>query len=106
MEKAWWDKWIKSVFPTLLPNNKWRNEERNLNVRDVVMIKFPRLKAAEYKLGRVVKVHPDRKGLVRSVTVNHRVYDAREGDQVCKPRLKREIRGVQRLVCLLPTEEQ
>ena len=106
VEKAWWDKWIKSVFPTLLPNNKWRNEERNLNVGDVVMIKFPRMKVAEYKLGRVVKVHPDRKGLVRSVTVNHRVNDAREGDQVCKPRLKQEIMGVQRLVCLLPAEEQ
>ena len=106
VEKAWWDKWIKSVFPTLLPNNKWRNEERNLNVGDVVMIKFPRLKVAEYKLGRVVKVHPDRKGLVRSVTVNHRVNDAREGNQVCKPRLKQEIMGVQRLVCLLPAEEQ
>ena len=55
------------------------------------MIKFPRMKVAEYKLGRVVKVHPDRKGLVRSVTVNYRVNDAREDNYVCKPRLKEEI---------------
>ena len=106
VEQAWGKKWIKSVFPTLLPNNKWRNEERNLNVGDVVMIKFPRMKVAEYKLGRVVKVHYDRNGLVRSVTVNYRVKDAREDNYVCKPRLKEEIMGVQRLVCLLPVEEQ
>ena len=48
---------------------------------------FPNMQVTEYKLGRVITVHPDEKGLVRSVTVTYRVSNSREGRDICKSRL-------------------
>ena len=30
VEEEWWQKWISSVLPTLLPPRKWKKEETNL----------------------------------------------------------------------------
>ena len=57
----------------------------------------------EYRLGRVCKVHPDGAGLVRTVTVEYRKKDAREG---ASKKLEQEKMAVQRLSPLVTMDEQ
>ena len=36
----WWQRWIEEVLPTLIPCRKWKNQMRNLEVGDVVMMMY------------------------------------------------------------------
>ena len=72
------------------------------------MVNYDRkLKRPNYKLAKVLEVHPDGHGVVRTVTVGFRRSDAREKSlpYVCKQLEKMKI-GVQRLAVVCPIEEQ
>ena len=62
---------------------------------------------AKYRLARVMDVHPDVPGVVRSVTVGTRNLKkaAKERPQVCKSGLVQQVVPVQRLVIVLPANE-
>ena len=66
-----------------------------------------KLKKSEYKLARILEVHPDAHGVVRTVTVGVRRSDLREKSlpYVAKPLEKMKI-GIQRLAVLCPVEDQ
>ena len=64
-----WERWAKEYLPTLAERSKWKTEFRNFQVDDVVVIPVDRQPRAQWPLGRVVDVHPDDKGKVRSVTL-------------------------------------
>ena len=60
-----------------------------------------------YKLGRVLKVHPDAHGVVRTITVGMRRSDVREPTLPYVPKALDEIKlGVQRVAVICPVEEQ
>ena len=60
-----------------------------------------------YRLGRVVKVYPDEKNVVRTVRLIYRRKNSREQPLVCKTRpLVEEDVGVQRLALLQSVSEQ
>jgi len=52
---------------TMLP--KWRHQEENLRVGDIVLLLDSPTKVGSYRLGEVIEVHPDNRGLVRTVTL-------------------------------------
>ena len=65
----------------------------------------------DYRLARVTSVHPDESGTVRTVTVSMRPRDSREKVRPEPPHLANkplvELKlGVQRVVVVLPVEEQ
>ena len=69
------------------------------------------MQKGEYRLARVKEVHPDAHGIVRTATVFMRPRDSREKVTNEPPYLKSkppfELKlGVQRLVVMLPVEEQ
>ena len=104
----WWQEWYVQVFPQLVPVKKWRSVERNMRVGDIVLVRFAtKVPPAKYRLGRVVEVKTDPKGLVRSCLVGMRPRDAREKTLPYRSKdlLIQEI-VVQRLVVFLPVEEQ
>ena len=103
---AWWKKWTEQVFPHLLPYAKWYTRGSNLRQGDICQLSFPGQLVAEYKLVWVLEVHPDEKGLVRSVTIGYRPRRAREKPTSCNTKLVKERLGVQRLCLVLPVEEQ
>ena len=73
-----------------------------------MLINYDRkLKKPEYKLARVLAVHPDSHGLVRTVTVGYRRSGAKEKSlpYVVKQLEQMKI-GVQRLAVVCPIEEQ
>ena len=56
------------MLPTLMPMNRWKKKKDDLEVGDVVMILYSGNAKNDYWLDRVLKTHPDVKGLVRTVT--------------------------------------
>ena len=110
--ELWWDQWLKQVFPALLPYQKWRTEHRNISVGDVVLVLYAsKVQKADFCLARVSEVHPDPHGTVRTITVVMRPRDSREkvsrDPPYLQPKPPTHLRvGVQRVVVILPVEEQ
>ena len=107
--QAWWKDWIVKAFPLLLPRRKWSSEMRNVKTGDVVLLKYDsKFSEARYRLARVTEVFPDHHGVVRTVGVAVRDKRGlhRESQDVCRTTLDKMRIGVQRLVVILPMEEQ
>ena len=104
---VWWDKWIRQVLPTLMPVKRWKKKQPNLSVNDVVMMIYPGNLKNDYRLAKVLRVHPDRNGLVRTVTVGYRKRDSREPRDVyrSKPLTEEEV-SVQRLSLLVAAADR
>ena len=108
LEDTWWSQWIAQALPHLVPYKKWRSEERNVRIGDIVLVLYDRkIKKGDYRLGRVVNVFPDAHDRVRTVTVGMRRRDQRENSlpYVAKP-LDQITLGVQRIAVVFPVEEQ
>ena len=96
------------VWESLVPHKKWRIEHRNVKVDDVVLLTYSsKASAPTYRYGRVRQVHPDKHGVVRNVTVSTKSRRAREKPrELISTKLEHQMVPVQRLVMLLPVEEQ
>ena len=82
---------------------------RNVKTGDVVLLKYDsKFSEARYRLARVTEVFPDHHGVVRTVEVAVRDKRGlhRESQDVCRTTLDKMRIGVQRLVVILPMEEQ
>ena len=97
VEHEWWRKWVKEVMPSLLPMPKWKKEQANLKVGDVVHMWYEGNMKDEYRLAMVVEVFPDAKGLVRTVRVRYRRKNTREARETCRSKCIEEKVAVQRL---------
>ena len=103
----WWSSWIKQVFPHLIPCKKWRQAGRNLEIGDVCLLYYPGSLTGKYKLVKVVEVHPDEKGMVRTVTILYKKRVKKEkADVINKKSMVRERVGVQRLILIQPVSDQ
>ena len=106
--ERWWAEWIRVAFPLLVPRGKWTVQHRNLEVGDIVLLRYEaKFSKDRYRLAKVQRVHPDASGVVRTVTVGMRPRDARDRTLPyrSRPLLEFEV-AVQRLVVILPKEEQ
>ena len=103
VEDEWWRKWVREVLPTMLPCTRWKKKQENLSVGDVVLMWYLGNIKDNYRIAMVKEVHPDKKGLVRTVTVKYRVRNMREPMHVFKSKpLVEEKVAVQRLQLLEP----
>ena len=95
------------MLPTLMPVKRWKKKQPNLSVNDVVMMIYPGNLKNDYRLAKVLRVHPDRNGLVRTVTVGYRKRDSREPRDVyrSKPLTEEEV-SVQRLSLLVAAADR
>ena len=97
---VFWRKWCTEVAPRMIFRQKWHEKGRNLRDNDVVMICDASPIKGKYKLAVVETVHASADGAVRSATVR---YVNVNGDRVTTVRVQR---CVQRLILILPVEEQ
>ena len=104
----WWKRWFEQAWESFLPVKKWRTLNRNLRVGDIVLLKYSqKLAKPGYRYGRVVEVSPDQHGVVRTVEVATRSRRFKESPREYSPvPLDRQRVPVQRLVLLLPAEDQ
>ena len=65
-----WKMWMKEIVPQLNRRMKWKKEEKNLKVGDVVVVITPETTRGHWPLGRVEEIFPGKDGYVR-VVHNH-----------------------------------
>ena len=78
LQDEWWRRWISEVLPTLVPCKKWKKPKSNLKVGDIVMVIYSNNFTDDYRIARVTKVFPDKKGLVRTVEITYRKRNKKE----------------------------
>lgn len=62
-----WKRWRQEYLPTLLQRQKWRGENRNMRVGDVVLMMDDNAPRGFWPLAKVIKVFEGADGRVRSV---------------------------------------
>lgn len=111
-----WRSWSQLAGPNLFVRGKWHTAERNVAIGDVVWLCDQNALRGQFKIGRVVDVNPDYKGIVRDVYVKVSPSEYSLGSTP-KPPMKcsglvKEFQGtilhwdVWRLVVLIPAEDQ
>lgn len=66
---VFWKAWVKYYLPKLSQRPKWWDEGRQLQVDDLVVIADNKEERNSWPRGRIVKIYPDSKGIVRIVDV-------------------------------------
>ncbi|XP_062712285.1 uncharacterized protein LOC115269273 [Aedes albopictus] len=64
-----WRRWREEYVATLQPRTKWRTTEENVKENQLVLVKNENVPPAQWELARIVKLHPDPSGIVRTVTL-------------------------------------
>ena len=106
---SWWKRFSEDVFPLLVPRSKWKQEEPALEPGSIVLVKYEaKFGKDHFRLGRVFDVRTDQDGLVRTAWVGLRALRraVREPLDVCRAGLSMRELPVQRLVMILPPQEQ
>ena len=91
-------------FPTLIIQQKWHWDKRNLRVGDVVLMQDSNALKGSQKLAEVCNALPSSDGKVRDVQLR---YKLQRGDGKYEGQQDIKInRSVHKLVLILPVEEQ
>jgi transposase InsO family protein len=65
-----WARWSKEYLSSLQERSKWKRQQINLKIGDIVLIKEDNLPPLHWKMARVIEVHSGKDGIVRVATVN------------------------------------
>ena len=69
MAREFWYRWSSEYIRHLNKNNKWRRNQRNMQVNDTVLVKDQTTFTNTWPLGRIVQTYPGVDGRVRVMTV-------------------------------------
>ena len=108
MEQDWWEQYKLECFEYLLPTDKWRNSSDNIEVGDLVLIKYEgKSKPGDYRWGIVTRADPDDDGHVRTATVRYSLIKRPVKGTDYKGISRKEITvAVQRLSRIYSRKEQ
>jgi len=67
--QAFWKRWHRDVFPTLIPTKKWGSENRNVKLDDIVVLGDNNALRGKWSIGQVTEVYPGSDNKVRNVKV-------------------------------------
>ena len=76
---AWWEAWLTSAVPKLVPQPKWFRNDKHLQEGDIVLFRRNEggILAGEYRYGIVDEVHRSEDTNIRSVVIKYK--NATEG---------------------------
>lgn len=71
---AWWEAWLTSAVPKIVPQPKWFNSDEDIKIGDVVLFKRTEgtFAAGTYKFGIVEEVHRGSDNRIRKVVVKYK----------------------------------
>ncbi|XP_026830319.1 uncharacterized protein LOC105279648 [Ooceraea biroi] len=69
LTERFWKLWAADYVNTLQQRQKWRKSTPSLKPGQMVLLRNPLLPPCKWELGRVIRCHPGKDGLVRVVTV-------------------------------------
>ena len=101
LHDEWWRRWVAEVLPSLVPCKKWKKAMTNLKIGDIVMVNHSNNFTDDYRIAKITKVFPDKKGLVRTVEISFRRKNKKESVSVyrAKPLVTEQVH-VQKLSLL------
>ena len=102
---AFWRKWIRHFFPSLIVQQKWHTKKRNVRVGDVVLIQDSNQVRGNWKLGKASKVYPGDDARVRKVDMEYK--NPRPGEPVNKYEGRGYVTGqraVHKLIMFVPVD--
>ena len=102
---AFWIKWNRFYFPSLVVRQKWHVEKRNVLVGDIVLLQDSNAVRGHWKLARVSQAHPSSDGKVRSVEVEYKNCENLKKFDLPTSFVK-VTRPIQKIVLLLPVDEE
>ena len=100
--KAYWIKWTRDYFPSLIVRQKWHHQRRSMLKGDVVLVQDSNAIRGNWRMGIVDEVDPDEAGNVRNVQVKLKTPDM--ADQCRSANYTLIRRAVQRLIVLVPVD--
>lgn len=76
MKQDFWARWHHEYLDQLLVHSKWKTDQRNFEIDDIVFVRSDNTPPTQWPLGRIVKVYVGPDGLVRSVdvTVKRKIF--------------------------------
>ena len=102
---AYWVKWNRYYFPSLIIRNKWHAEKRNVLVGDIVLLQDSNSIREKWKMARVTKTFMGNDQEVRRVFIEYKNLSSNESPKVDKGKPFTVVeRPVQKLVVLLPVD--
>ena len=69
---AFWRKWYRDYFSSMIVQQKWYIKQRNFQVGDIVLIQEDKPIRGSWKLAEVIKIEPSTDGQVRDVTLRYK----------------------------------
>ena len=69
---SFWRRWTRDFFPSLLANQKWHTEKRNVKIGDVVIVQDSKQIRGNWRLARISDVFPSDDGRVRKVELKYK----------------------------------
>ena len=69
LANSFWSRWRKEYLQVLQNRQKWTEEQRSLQVNDVVLLKEDGVSRNQWPLARVMETFKGEDGLVRSVSL-------------------------------------
>ncbi|XP_015125115.1 uncharacterized protein LOC107046906 [Diachasma alloeum] len=69
MRQDFWKRWYKEYLNELNIKKKWTSGEHDITMGSMVLLRDDNLPSMEWKLGRVVEIHPGRDDHIRVVSV-------------------------------------
>ena len=100
---AFWIKWTRFYFPSLIIRQKWHVDHRNLREGDIVLLQDSNAIRGHWKMAKVSKTFSGIDGKVRKVEVQYKINNDNK-NSISKSFVTVE-RPVQRLVLLLPVSD-
>ena len=100
-----WNVWTKLYFPTLIVQQKWHTQKRNLSIGDICLLQDSNAMRGEWRMCKVTETYPDTHGVVRNVEVM--VAPVQDGSlpyKYSKPNCLK--RHVGKLIVIVPVEEK
>ena len=86
-----WRRFSKAYLPKIATRQKWHKKKTDLKSNEEVLICDETSPRSQWNLGRVIAVHPDERGIVRSVPVKSKGTELR--------------RSIHKLCLLVPASE-
>ena len=93
----------RDYFPSLIVRQKWHTEKWGVKVNDIVIIQDSNVVRGEWKLVSIKRILPSQDGLIRKCEVE---YKLKHQDGIISNSFTVVTRPVQRLIILLPVEDQ
>ena len=80
----YWQRWMREWLPSLIQRKKWKEEKKDVEINDIVLVISPETDRGKWPLGRITEVFRNQDGHVRKVklVMGNKIY-IRSIGQVC-----------------------